>query len=390
VLAKGQGITHWTSGTIDIWNAHSGQNLYEVLHGLPEHRPDHPYNRVGVPGIESATGRFLGLMEASRYPYTGTMEHNTLLPTALGALRPTAYMPATMAAGDVSRDGEILIAGFHELRDFFPPMAASNLRAQGVNARGAYLELPTSARRREYTPRTFAFAFDDPAFRKSIGEQLGKLRGNATRIGLPAVLGLKDPMGALEDLQEKSGAQIFEIPTLPPSIPGMRLFNIFQNAIIKAGGRFQMGSEVVRGAGENGSLVSIYSEAAARQQEHRAKAFLLATGGIAGGGVRTDYTANIRDTALGLPLRAPASHDEWFASRFLHNDGHPIFRTGVATDERFRPIDEHGNVVYGNVVVAGSALINGDPVQDRCITGLAVATGWHAGHLLAEMVGSMG
>ncbi len=385
VLAKGQGITHWTGGTVDILGSVSEGSVTEALQQLISANPNHPYARVGIEGIEEALDRFRALMEAARYPYVGSLERNVLLPTALGALRPTAMMPVTMAAGDVRLDGEVLIAGFHELRDFFPPTAAANLNAQGIKARGAYLEMPAMGKRLDYNTRTFAFLFDNPAFRQEIGQQLRNMRGNATRIGLPAVLGLRDPLGVVQDLQRISGAQIFEIPTLPPSVPGMRLFTIFRDAIVAAGGRMQIGSLVLHGAGENGKLAAIYSEAAAREQEHRAETFLLATGGVTGGGIRTDYSGNVWETALGLPLQKPASHAEWLASRFLHEQGHPIFRSGVATDERLRPLDEQGKPVYDNVVVAGSALAGGDPVQDRSTTGLALTTGWYAGQLVSQM-----
>jgi glycerol-3-phosphate dehydrogenase subunit B len=128
----------------------------------------------------------------------------------------------------------------------------------------------------------------------------------------------------------------------------------------------------------------VYSEAAAREQEHRAGRFLLATGGIAGGGVRTDQTGAVWETALGLPLRAPESRGEWFAPRFLDAGGHPIYRAGVATDERLRPLDGQGRVVYENVAVAGAALAGCDPVREGCYGGLALATGWRAGQILSS------
>jgi glycerol-3-phosphate dehydrogenase subunit B len=390
VLSKGQGITHWTGGTIDILGTTDGQSPRQAVESLVGTYRDHPYARVGLAGVEAAIDRFRALMESANYPYVGSLDQNMLLPTAIGALRPAAYAPATMAAGDMRQDGEMLIAGFRELRDFFPPMAAANLRAQGFAAHGEYLTLPSMARRLDYTTRIFAFLFDDPKFRKNIGEQLAKLRGNATRIGLPAVLGLRDPMGVVRELQEISGAHIFEIPTLPGSVPGMRLFKIFQDAIVAGGGRLQLGSKVMRGEGENGSLATIYSKAAAREQPHRAKAFLLATGGIGGGGIRTDYTGAVWDTALGLPLHKPDSHSEWFRSRFLHESGHPIFQSGIVTDGQMRPLDINGSAVYQNVLVAGAAMAYIGTMQDRSITGIPLTTGWRAGQLLAEMVGAGG
>src|SRR5207244_8415046 len=153
-----------------------------------------------------------------------------------------------------------------ELRDFFPPLAAANLTAQGIPARGEYLRLPPIKRRLDFNTRTFAQLFDDLAFREDVGRQLRALKRDATRIGLPAVLGLRDPLNVVADLQRISGAQIFEIPTLPPSVPGMRLFQIFRDAIVGAGGRLQTGSEVLRGVGVDRRLDAIYRAGAARDQ----------------------------------------------------------------------------------------------------------------------------
>jgi glycerol-3-phosphate dehydrogenase subunit B len=384
VLAKGQGTTHWTSGTIDVWGGDATHGSRDHLRNLIAERPNHPYARVGVAGVEVAIDRFRALMEAAHYPYVGSFDRNVLLPTAVGALRPAALLPATMAAGDARLGGSVLLAGFRELRDFFPPLAADNLTTQGIPAHGIYLRLPPVKRKLDFSTRSFAQLFDNPAFREDVGRQLRVARGEATRIGLPAVLGLSDPLGVVADLQQLSGAQIFEIPTLPPSVPGMRLYTIFRDAIIKAGGRLQIGSEVLRAEGADGKLAAVYSAAAARDQEHRANAFLLATGGIAGGGVRTDHTGAVWETALGLPLQAPASRGEWFAPRFLNEAGHPIYAVGIATNERMRPLSDDQQVIYSNVAVAGAALAGCDPIRERCYSGMALATGWCAGRLLVE------
>ena len=124
LLAKGQGATHWTGGTIDVWGAADSPRA--ALAELIAQQPDHPYARAGLAGVAEAVDRFRALMEAAHYPYVGSLDSNVLLPTALGALRPAALLPATMVAGDTRLGGPLLIAGFHELRDFFPPLAAAN------------------------------------------------------------------------------------------------------------------------------------------------------------------------------------------------------------------------------------------------------------------------
>src|SRR5215212_1008252 len=71
LVAKGQGATHWTSGTIDVWGVEGAAEPLAALRELVTSRPDHPYVRVGVDGVEAALSRFRALMEAARYPYVG-------------------------------------------------------------------------------------------------------------------------------------------------------------------------------------------------------------------------------------------------------------------------------------------------------------------------------
>ncbi len=384
LLAKGHGTTHWTSGCIDLLDA--GDDPLAAIGRLAAEQPEHPYALAGTVALEQGLERLRAACEAAGYPLAGSPGRNVRLPTALGALRPTCLLPATMVAGEARQlaDGRpTLIAGFHELRDFFPPLIAANLRDQGLHAEAAYLGLPPVERSHEFGPMIFARLFERTDFRAAIGEQLATLvrRGGYARVGLPAVLGVRRATEVVRDLQARAGALVFEIPTLPTSVPGVRLFQALHDAFLAAGGRVQLGSFVLRGEGAAATLTVIISEAAAREQRHRALRFVLATGGVAGGGLRADHTGVLQETALGLPVRAPGGPSEWFAPRFLDEAGHPIFRAGIAVDDQLRPLDAAGRVAYHNVAVAGSAIAGCDPIREGCLEGVAIATGWKAGLL---------
>ncbi|NNJ09049.1 glycerol-3-phosphate dehydrogenase subunit GlpB [Chloroflexales bacterium ZM16-3] len=387
VLAKGHGATHWAAGCLDLLDIGDGDPLAGVESLIADH-PDHPYALAGVDAVQAGAARLRAVCEAGGYPLVGSLRRNLLLPTAVGALRTTCLVPATMAAGDARQlpkegdgGGPLLIAGFRKLRDFFPPMVAANLRAQGFAAEGAYLALPPSDRTLDFSTVSFARLFDQPAFRADVGRQLRQLvqRGGYSRIGLPAVLGLANATQVVGDLQAAAGALIFEIPTLPASVPGMRLYRMLEAALLRAGGRMQIGAFVQRAEAQGDRLDAIYTEAAAREQRHRAARYILATGGIAGGGVRAVDATTLVETALGLPLRTPNARADWFAARFLNETGHPVFRSGVATDSQLRPLDAAGQVVYQNVAIAGSALAGCDSIREGSLEGIAAATGWMAG-----------
>ncbi len=386
-LAKGHGTTHWAAGCLDLFDIGDGDPLAGVEALIADHA-DHPYALAGVDAVQAGADRLRAACAVGGSPLVGSLRRNLQLPTAVGALRTTCLVPTTMAAGDARQlprqgdgGGPLLIAGFHALRDFFPPIVAANLRAEGFAAEGVYLQMPPTDRTLDFGTVSLARLFDRPEFRADVGRQLRQLvqRGRYSRVGMPAVLGLANATQAVSDLQAAAGALIFEIPTLPASVPGMRLYRALEAALLRAGGRIQIGAFVRRGEGQGDHLEAIYSEAAAREQRHHAARYVLATGGIAGGGVRADYAGALAETALGLPLRTPSARADWFGTRFLNETGHPVFRTGVAADAGLRPLDAAGQVVYKNVAVVGSALAGCDPVREGTLEGIAAATGWKAG-----------
>lgn len=381
LLAKGNGTTHWSTGCIDIYDAPEGDPQAAVTN-LTVEQPEHPYALAGPRVLERSIERLRAVCADAGYPLAGSLSRNLKLPTALGALRPTCLAPATMVNGDLrSFQGRMLIAGFHELRDFFPPMIAANLQAQGFSAEGFYLDLPPVARSLDFSTVSFARLFDQPAFRQHVGEQLRRLvkSGRYERVALPAVLGLDQPLAVVSDLQAAAGALIFEIPTLPPSVAGIRLYQLLEQAFERAGGRVQIGSHVQRAESSGGRLAAVYSEAAAREQGHRAARYVLATGGLIGGGLRADYTGALRETALGLPVQEVPARENWFDARFLGDAEHLIFRAGIAADKQLRPLDQSGAVVYENLAVVGCALRGADPIREGCLEGMAIATGYMAG-----------
>ncbi|EFO79798.1 anaerobic glycerol-3-phosphate dehydrogenase subunit B [Oscillochloris trichoides DG-6] len=387
VLAKGHAATHWATGCIDLLDVGDGDPLAGVA-ALIAAQADHPYAIAGYAAIEPSLNRLREICDQGGYPLVGSPQRNLLLPTAAGALRPTCLVPVTMVAGDArqlprtgSGEAPLLVVGFRELRDFFPPMIAANLQIQGFNAEGIYLTLPPLEGAADFTSTGFARLFEQPAFRAEVGTHLRRLvrDGGHQRIAMPAILGIQHAAQVVAELQAIAGAQIFEIPTPPPSVAGMRIYHILEQRLRTAGGRIQLGAYVQRGEAHGTRLEAVYSEAAAREQRHRANRFVLATGGIGGGGMRAIDANHLIETALRLPLRAPASRADWFFPDFLAQPGHPIFRSGVAVDTQLRPLDAKNQVVYTNVAVVGAAIAGCDHIREGAYEGVAVATGWVAG-----------
>ncbi len=224
--------------------------------------PKHPYAEVGADGVAAALRWLRTCFSEDGYRYvTAADGANHVLPGPLGAPRRSALVPATMAAGALSDPAPICVVGIPALRDFPAVLCAANIAARGHEARAVVVDLDVG--RVEANAVTLARRFDDPAFRAAFADGLAPLLRDGERVGMPAVLGLRDPHGVWTDLQERLGRPVFEIPTLPPSAPGVRLFDALRRALRAGGGMLTMGARVIPsdGAGQPSARTSAATSA---------------------------------------------------------------------------------------------------------------------------------
>jgi glycerol-3-phosphate dehydrogenase subunit B len=384
VLAKGVGSTHLAPGTIDVlgYAPDRVQEPGTALEHLVASHPDHPYALIGADAVAPALDWFQAQVTAGPLPgyqYVGSLARNQLLPTAVGALRPSALVPETMSAGDAGELTRVCIVGTRALRDFHPSLCAANLQHAGIQARAVSLEL--TLERADMSALGLARRFDDAAWRAQFCAELSLTLGPEEHVGLPAMLGIRDPHAAWSDMEHRLGRRVFEIPTLPPSVPGMRLFEILRSALRGAGGRLVLGPEVVAAERDGARLVAVRALAAGRDTRYVARWIILASGGFASGGIELDSNWNTRERVLGLALRGvPAPGEPRFSSTYLTEQ--PIARVGVAVDSQLRAEGME------NVLVAGAALPGAVPWREGSGEGIALTSGYRAAQLVLSSEGA--
>jgi glycerol-3-phosphate dehydrogenase subunit B len=371
VVAKGVGSTHLAPGTIDVLG-YAPDRVEEPERALGElvaARPDHPYALIGAEALGAALQWFSDQIAEGPQPgyrYVGSLERNHLLPTAVGAVRPSALVPETMCEGEVRSGEPICVVGTRALRDFHAALCAANLDRAGIAARAVAVDI--EAERADANALGLARRFDDADWRAAFADE---------RLALPAMLGVRDPHGAWADLQRRLGRPVFEIPTLPPSVPGMRAFEVLRAALRRAGGRLVLGSEVI-GAERSGSRIeAVRAHAAGHDVRYHARWVVLATGGFASGAIELGSDWVARETVLGLPLRGVPGPDETrFVGEYFAEQ--PIARAGVAVNDGLRAEGAE------NVLVAGAALPGAVPWQEGSGEGIALASGYRAAQLVME------
>jgi glycerol-3-phosphate dehydrogenase subunit B len=384
VLAKGVGSTHLAPGTIDVLG-YAPDRVSSPSAALDEFvaaHPEHPYALLGAEAVAEAVRWFAACVAAGPLPgyrYIGETEKNMLLPTAVGALRPSAVVPETMAAGDSAELERVCVVGTRTLRDFHAALCASNLSRSGVQARSVEAYVETD--RADQNSLGLARRFDDPSWRAAFAGRLALKLQADERVGLPAVLGIRDPHAVWSDLEHRLGRSVFEIPTLPPSVPGMRVYEILRSALRRAGGRLVLGAEVVSCERAGSRVASVAAASAGHDAHYAAPWFVLASGGFSSGAIELDSRWAAHERVLGLPLRGlPEAGEPRFVADYLAEQ--PMSRVGVAVDGELRAEGAE------NVVVAGAALPGAVPWREASGEGIALTSGSRAAQFVLSRSGA--
>jgi glycerol-3-phosphate dehydrogenase subunit B len=390
-VAKGYGSVRLAPATIDIlgYRPDLVDSPAQALADFAAAHPGHPYALIS-PAVLADSVQWLK-EHVDTYAYVGDPEANMLLPTAIGVPRPSAVVPETMAGGDVRDLGPVVIAGLSVLKDFHATLAAENLQAattahgRAVQARPVLLNPPVGGQA-DVSALALARRFEDATFRTAVAAELRTaVRGEET-IGLPAVLGLDQARSVWTELQQAVGRPVFEIPTaVPPSAPGMRLAKALQDRLRRAGGRLVLGAQASGPELRNGKLVGVRIRSAARVTPRMCRWVVLATGGLAAGGIEVDVSGAVSEPALGLPVHAPGPDDTGFLPSYW--DDHPMETAGLRVDSTLRPVGPGGEPAYPNVYAAGAVIGGARPWREKSGDGISLSTGYLAADAILKEAG---
>jgi len=379
------------SGLVDLLGyTPDGDLVADPYEGIPALPDGHPYRTVGVGTVREAMGLFDDAVPGYRGTHT---DRNALLPTHGGTVKPTARYPAGASAGLASDRRDSLLVGFESLVDFDAPRAAAHLEAAGVPfaARGVTVRFPGDLRADAKVTR-YAKLLDANAEvavegrKRPVGRALAErvkdhLDGEA-RVGFPAVLGDEDPAAVRGELSDRLGADVFEVPMGPPSLPGLRLEDALFAALDAAGASIETGNPVVDYDGGE-RIERVFVEKNGARIPNAADQYVLATGGLVGKGVESDRE-RVSEPVFGCHVPHPGDRYDWF-DRAAFGD-HPFARFGVVPDGNLRPTGGDGDPEFANLRAAGAVLGGYDFAAEKSGSGVSVATGYAAGRNAAEAV----
>ncbi|MBN1680260.1 MAG: anaerobic glycerol-3-phosphate dehydrogenase subunit B [Anaerolineae bacterium] len=390
LIAEGWGQQLIAPGWISVCDRADDDVIAEVR-GYAALHPDHPYAKAGDDAMVHGLEAFQAITAAIGLSYDRRRRdgHNMRLITMLGAIQRVMMAPRGIANSDWTDVTEsILLVGLRGWRDFYPELAAGNLRSQGIEARAIRIDLPEPPGPWDRWPTDLARLFDSSAFRAAIIKQVQPHIRGVEKVGFPAVLGLDHHTEALTNLSEQIERLVFEIPTLPPSLPGLRLSNRLRRWLLRRGVRVQIGHPVTRGLVEGDRCVGVEVQALGHVTPFYADHVILATGGLYSGGIQTSETGRVWEPIFDLPTAGPdvPGREGWYYDRLLKERGHPIHRqAGLRVDHDLRPLNAAGEPALANVYATGHMLAGFNPLTDGCAEGIALATAYKAVHTALEL-----
>jgi glycerol-3-phosphate dehydrogenase len=340
---------------------------------------DHPYahTRDSLADGLALIEQHCGLHETGGWALTG-----------LGTQRPAAY-GAGIVTTPIPDGARLLIVGIAGWRDFYPQLIADNLNAHGLHARAINIDIPDLGGNFDHWTIDVANYLDSSDGQRSLIEQVKSHLGDAQVVAFPAVLGFD--RATPHAIATALGIPLTEIPTLTPSVPGLRLYHALRTALLEGGARFTIGPRVTGLTMQDGRVTGALAETSAlRPRRIYAESLVLATGGIYGGGLESDYQGKIVEPIAGLPVANVLALDAWFEQPFTSGAPQPIHAVGVRTDAQMRPLNADGTPFAPNLFACGRLLAGAQPIATGCTEGVDIASGMMAGRRAAEteMIGA--
>jgi glycerol-3-phosphate dehydrogenase subunit B len=304
------------------------------------------------PGLREAITFFCEMAQLAGCPFAGDISTARPLPSLLGDLHSVALAPLPLWNVE-PRDGvATAIVGVRGMSCFDENFMAERLseQARRMNSSGAYAARQITISREMGIPVTamrIAQCFDsDSGFRAELARALRTAASGFGRILVPGMLGLKSSPEQIAQFENEIGCAVGEIPTLPPSIPGLRVFHHLERYLHNIGVELYRGFPVEKVEIEDGLCAGMGVATPGRLMNLRCQSAVLATG---------------------RHYRSPLGEE--YAGR----------------DQQMRPLTSTGSVMARNLFVApplpsAGASIDGN-VQH-------ILTGYRAGNLAASTRGN--
>jgi glycerol-3-phosphate dehydrogenase subunit B len=391
IISSGMSALHFASGSIDLLGrSPAGEIVYDPFSQLPafiDQYPQHPYAKCGETVIAESLDFLTRELEKQSLQLCHNGQNNHFHLTPFGTLTPTYLSQQSVYSPDldkaVTEGRKMALLDFEGFRDFHVPLVKANLPQHTLFKNREIITgtipltplIESLKNPHEFRSIDISRMFETEKHLLQIAKSIDQLAGDGEIVGLPACVGFIKHNEVYSRLQKLTGRLIYEIPTLPPSILGMRLDHNLKSRFSELGGVFIAGDKVIGGKLRSGRLSEIYT------QNHestplQADAFVLASGSFFSGGLVSEFSG-MQEPVFDLALSYEKDRKDWAADQFFEAEGHPYLEFGVKTNEQLNPFDSAGQPI-DNLYCAGALLAGYNPIREGSGGGVAISSGYYA------------
>lgn len=396
LIAAGAGALSIGSGCIDLLGYCNGKAIqgdpWDAIATLPA---EHPYQRIGIPAVQDALHFFTSLCAEQQWTLLPTKNCNHWLPTIMGTLKPSYLCPQSADGTALMRAKSVAVLGIEGIKDCQPELIVKQLQSyphlQGKSFSYHLVPSPFGQTHRSVNALDIARYLDTADGLTWALQSLKALPVTADVLLIPPICGTHAHARVWTQLQQHLGCAVVEMLSIPPGVGGLRLRELFMQALRDYPVSIVENSRVGSAHIQDGHCTSLMGHSSSGVKEYCAKAFIIATGGFLGEGLIAT-PAKAREAIFDLPIAAPDEVADWSDPDIFGQ--HHFARMGVAVDASLRPVAPHeahastepdtphaadaSGLLLRNVHFAGRILAGYDFASEKSGNGVALATAYHA------------
>jgi len=379
IFSSGKGSLLYSLGNIKILNLVETINEKNSPFSLFDNlKLNHPYNIIGKENVKKSIDWFFSLnffnrIKINQYSYN----INTLSP--IGRKIPCIGLYYKQICFNDLKNQEISIVEFENHKDFHSELIAKSIKKIAKSIEIIKIQQPDDSKNSDSS--SLAISFDNLASSENYFNSLKKrLNKNSSIVIFPAVLGLNKYIKVIQTAEKILNKKCVEAPTLPPSIPAIRL-NLDLEKEVMEHNNLHKGSVISKAKIENNKCLYLIDNF---ERIFNADAFVVSNGGVLMGGIKVYSNGDIRENIFNPKIQNNNHLLKDKSSESLN----ALQTSGVLTNNKLNPFLDDDSII-NNVFYTGRNLANWNPSTEFSGEGISIASGWYTANNIAEYMESL-
>ena len=374
IFSNGKGSLLYSLGNIKILNLietnfekKSPFSFFEKL------TSNHPYNIIGKENVKKAVDWFFNLNFFTRLKINQYDNNiNTLSP--IGLKIPCSGLYDSQICYDDLRNKEISIIEIENYKDFHSELIAKSIKKFTKSIEIIKIQQPDLSKNSDSS--SLAISFDNIDNLKNYFNILkNKLNKDSSIVIFPAVLGLNNHIKVIQLAEKILNKKCVEAPTLPPSIPAIRLNLDLEKEVMK-NNNLHKGSIISKSKIENNKCLSLIDNL---NRTFKADTFIVSNGGILMGGIKVYSNGEIIEKIFNSKIQ----NNNHLLKEENSQSLNALQTSGVLTNNKLNPFQMDDSIIE-NVFFTGRNLANWNPSIEFSSEGMSIASGWYTANNIAE------